>query len=204
MDDCLLLVGTRPERGHIVASARRAAQALGLRLVVIGDDSFRGHDDIVSVLTEHPPTLLPQPDLLARAEAVLQANNLRVRGVYATLDAWIECAAWMSDHFGVTANRLETVQQVLSKRRMRACLSAFEGLSVYSAVLPSPEDAERWMLEHPGCWVIKPTRGAGSRGITTDIKDPRQAIEAWHRCRNYLERSSSDFSAAPDAFSKAR
>jgi len=105
--------------------------------------------------------------------------GIQVAAVYTGFNAYAELAALLANHFGARGNSGTAVRVAHTKTLMRDALMDTPGLATPYRIIESAESARGALRDLGPPVVVKPSRGAGSRGVRTGICSEAQVEEAW-------------------------
>jgi biotin carboxylase len=125
-------------------------------------------------------------DLVSRAVATGKDHGVICAAVYTGFNAYAELAALLADRLGARGNSGDAVRRAHTKTLMRDELLEEAGLAVPYRIVDSCDSARAALRELEGPVVVKPARGAGSRGVRTGISTERDVVEAWESVRSEL------------------
>jgi biotin carboxylase len=198
----VLVVGSLASRPFVLAEAVRTARDLGATLYLLDAPERRG--DSADLVAED--NFIPAPiagssveNMEAVAETVAafsRANGVVFDAVFSSLNAYAELAGLLSDTLDASGNPGRAVRAAHSKSLAREAFAADPQIATPYRVLNSAEEAAEAFAQLPGeRFVIKPARGAGSRGVITDITSAEDAAAGYAMIREDLD----VWSQRPDA-----
>jgi biotin carboxylase len=200
MQPCLLLVGTIPFREFVVDEVLRVAATLGLSVLLVDREdtqpaarSSRLKGVVTAPIGDNDPSA--EAEVCARVERYCADHQIEITGVYAPFNPYVEVGARLAECFSAAGNSYSSVRACQSKLGMRRALAADPLLSTPFKVLRYEREAREWLTELGGAFVIKPSRGAGSRGVITGIESADAAALAFRNVSHYLSRSCSEAAA---------
>jgi biotin carboxylase len=126
--------------------------------------------------------------MVGRVVALGSANGFRCAAVYTGFNAYAELAGLLADHLGIRGNSGEAVRRAHTKTLMRDALGGVAELTVPYRIADSCASARAALRELGAPVVVKPARGAGSRGVRTAITTEHEIGEAWESVRSELAR----------------
>lgn len=177
--DRILLLGCGTPTVHGKDQVRRAAtQAQRRGITLVGADTADN-------LKRMEPGVLPETVELDTedVEACLAwgAEKPDIQAVVTFRELCVESAAALADALGLAGNPIEAVRTIRNKDRSRAALRrAGMPQPEFAAVVNADEAAAFMARTGPGPWVMKPTDGMGSVGVSlvADESDLPRAFAA--------------------------
>lgn len=190
----LLIVGTMKSRPFVLERAVRAAQSCGVLPLLLDHPGRRPLSTrlipdgcfVPAVVEERSSDNLDE--MVGRVAAVARDRGLCVAAVYSGFNAYAELAAALADRLGARGNSGAAVHTAHTKTLMRDALLEAPELTVPYRIVDSKASARAALRELGPPVVVKPARGAGSRGVRTGLSGESEVVEAWESVRSELAR----------------
>lgn len=178
---CLLIVGLPPGKDHIVEAAVAAANKIGVRAVLLAESASEKNlgldgtlvSDLSATQSDYAEHLYHQ---VAR---YLEQKTLTANAVFTAFDRYVPVASLLASRLQLSANPQRSVEAAVIKTEMRRLLASDPDLAVPFYVATSLAEAIQWVETHSSNWVMKPSRGAGSRGVFSGITTASDVRSAW-------------------------
>lgn len=138
-------------------------------------------------------------EIARRVDDFCVSSGIQIAAVYTGFNAYAELAAFLADRFGARGNSGTAVRVAHTKTLMRDALMETPGLTTPYRKIESAESARRALSELGPPVVVKPSRGAGSRGVRTGICSEAQLEEAWTSVRLEIEHQRMTRNAGSNA-----
>lgn len=190
----VLVGGESMGRDFLLSEPARTARALGLRLILVDEESRRPASDRLPPgdFVAAPAMRHDRPSMeetAARVVRFARDNGLEVVGSGTFFNAFVESAAFVRDALRaaghpVPGDAYAAVHAANDKRLARQALAAAPDVAVPAADLGGADEAaaafRRISAAYPGRKVvIKPKTGAGKIGVRTDIASAADAVRAY-------------------------
>jgi biotin carboxylase len=188
----ILLVGTMKTRPFMLKQAVRAAESCGFIPMLVDNPEQRALSR--NYITDahfigagiDAPSATAISEITTSVAAYCAEVGIQVAAVYTCLAAYTELAGVLVDHFEARGNSGTATRVASTKTLMREALMDSPGLTTPYRIIESAGSARSAFRELGSPVVVKPARGAGSRGVRTGIRSERQVEEAWESVRAEL------------------
>lgn len=196
----LLLVGTSGSRPFILTEAKRVADELGYKLLLLDKPSARPASQELVPDAHFIPAAIDDHKEENAAAIVEQiagiAGKQAIEAVVTFLNPYAHLAGDIVDRIGSKGLSGKAVEIAHTKSLARDAMAKEPSIATPARVVHTAEEAVAFFKEQKGGKIVmKPIKGGGSQGVITDLETEKEVFDSFGRLNRELE----EFAKRPDA-----